>query len=94
MLRVYDHYKYVYSYSAEIDLRRQNLTSVDVKLRLTSKVDPRAVRVYDSGIKYVHTLQKLMKFSFDILLHLHILQNWVIFIYCEVGIAIAIHSSQ
>ena len=39
MLWVYDHYKYLFSYtcySAEIDFRRQILTS---------KVDPRAVRV-------------------------------------------------
>ena len=27
MLRVYGHYKYVYTYSAGIDCRRQNLTS-------------------------------------------------------------------
>ena len=32
MLRVYDHYKmFVYSYSAGIDFRRQNLTSADVR---------------------------------------------------------------
>ena len=31
MLRVYGHYKYFYSYSAGIDFRRQNLTSVDVR---------------------------------------------------------------
>ena len=36
MLWVYGHYKYVYSYSAGIDFRRQSLTS---------KVDSRAVRV-------------------------------------------------
>ena len=36
ILWVYDQYKYVYSYSAGIDFRRQNLTS---------KVDPHAVRV-------------------------------------------------
>ena len=29
MLWVYDHYKYVYSFSAGIDFRRQNLTSTD-----------------------------------------------------------------
>ena len=31
MLWAYGHYKYVYSYSAEIDFSRQNLTSVDVR---------------------------------------------------------------
>ena len=31
MLWVYGHYKYYYSYSAEIDFSRQNLTSVDVR---------------------------------------------------------------
>ena len=36
MLGVYGYYKYVYSYCAGIDCRRQNLTS---------KVDPRAVRI-------------------------------------------------
>ena len=36
MLWVYDHYKYFYSHSAGIDLRRQILTT---------KVDPRTVRV-------------------------------------------------
>ena len=36
MLRVYDHYKYVYSYKSGIHFRRQNVTP---------KVDPRAVRV-------------------------------------------------
>ena len=47
MLWVYGHYKYVYSYSAGIDFTRQNLTSVDVYRRqiLTSKVDPRTVKV-------------------------------------------------
>ena len=30
MLWVYSHYKYVYSYSAGIDFRRQNLTPTDV----------------------------------------------------------------
>ena len=35
MLCVYDHYKYFYSYSAGIDLRRQNLKS---------EIDPRAVK--------------------------------------------------
>ena len=36
MFWVYCHYKYPYSYGARIDFRRQNLTS---------KIDPRAVRV-------------------------------------------------
>ena len=31
MLYVYGHYKYFYSYSAEIDFSRQNLTSTDVR---------------------------------------------------------------
>ena len=31
MLWVYSYYKYVYSYSAGIDFRRQNLTSTDVR---------------------------------------------------------------
>ena len=38
---MYGKYKYAYSYSAGIDFSRHNLTSTDV----TSKVDPRAVRV-------------------------------------------------
>ena len=33
MLWVYDHYKYVYSFSAGIDFSRQNLTSIDVGFR-------------------------------------------------------------
>ena len=32
MLRVYGHYKYIIGFSAEIVFRRQNLTSVDVRL--------------------------------------------------------------
>ena len=46
MLWVYGHYKYFYSYSAVIDFRRHNLTSVDVRFwrlksiwRLKSKSD-------------------------------------------------------
>ena len=31
MLWFYGHYKYVYSYSAGIDIRRQNLKSLDVR---------------------------------------------------------------
>ena len=42
MLWVYVHYKYSYSYSVGINFRRQNLTS---------KVDPRAVRVVYGGIR-------------------------------------------
>ena len=30
-LNTFDHYKYVYSYSAGIDFTRQNLTSTDVR---------------------------------------------------------------
>ena len=45
MLRVYGHYKYLYSFSAGIDFRRQNLTSVYRRQILTSKVDPRTERV-------------------------------------------------
>ena len=46
MLWVYGYYKYVYSYSAWIDFRRQNLTSTDLYPRaVRTKVDPRAVRV-------------------------------------------------
>ena len=40
MLWVYGQHKYVNSYSAGIDFRRQNLTSI-----LTTKPDPRTVRV-------------------------------------------------
>ena len=36
MLWVYDYYKYVYSYSAEIDFRRHNPTSADVRFWLKS----------------------------------------------------------
>ena len=36
MLRIYRHYKYVNSYIAGIDFRRQNLTSTDVYRRLKS----------------------------------------------------------
>ena len=32
MLSVYGQYKYFYPYSVEIDFRRQNLTSTDVRL--------------------------------------------------------------
>ena len=32
MLWVYDHHKYAYFYSAEIDFRRQNLTSTNVRI--------------------------------------------------------------
>ena len=53
MLWVHGHYKYVLSFSAEIDFRRQNLTSTDIRFWrlksrrqiLTPKIDPRAVRV-------------------------------------------------
>ena len=47
MLWVNDHYKYLSSYSAGINFRRQNLSDSDVYRRqiLTTKVDPRAVRV-------------------------------------------------
>ena len=56
MLWVYGQHKYVNSYSAGIDFSRQNLTYTGDKLWssecdvcrrqiLTSKVDPRAVRV-------------------------------------------------
>ena len=37
-------YKYVDSYSAEIDFSRQNLTSYRRQI-LTTKIDPRTVRV-------------------------------------------------
>ena len=43
MLWVYGHYKYFHSYSAGIDFSRQNLTSR--RQILTTKVDPRTVRV-------------------------------------------------
>ena len=42
------HYKYVYFYSAGIGFRRQNLTS---------KVNPRAVRVKDLSLNISHHLQ-------------------------------------
>ena len=48
MLWVYDHYKYLYSYSAGIDFSRQNLASESGVYRrqiLKTKVDPRTVRV-------------------------------------------------
>ena len=44
MLWIYGHYNYFYSYSAGIDLRRQNLKSTQ-----TSEYDSRAV----SGIIYI-----------------------------------------
>ena len=53
VLWVYDHQKYLYSYSAGIDFSRQNLTSVDVRFwrlksiprqLLMSKDGPRAKR--------------------------------------------------
>ena len=47
---VYNHYKYVYSYSAGIDFRRQILTT---------KVDPRTVRVK----KYKNVNRKLTYFN-------------------------------
>ena len=51
MLWVYGHYKQFYSYSAGIDFSRQNRRQI-----LTTKVDPRAVRVnpYKADM-YLHT---------------------------------------
>ena len=45
MLQVCGDYKYFYSFSAGIDMIRQNLTSTDCRRQiLTNKVDPRALR--------------------------------------------------
>ena len=72
MLWVSDHYKYVDSYSAGIGFSRQNLTSTDVKFCrlksipesdvyrrqiLSTKVDPRTVRVNSDQNKWVPCLQ-------------------------------------
>ena len=48
--------EYVFSYCAGIDCRRQNLTSTDVVNRrqiLTTKVDPRAVRVNEDAVVFI-----------------------------------------
>ena len=49
MLWVYSDDKYLFSYSAEIDIKRYNLTFLDVRLlrlkHLLTKVDPRTERV-------------------------------------------------
>ena len=49
MLWVYDHYKYVNSYSAGIDFTRQ-----------TSKVDPRTTRVKPGSSDIIHSRMKLL----------------------------------
>ena len=54
MLRGYDNYKYFYSYSAGIDFSRQNLTS---------KVDPRAVRVKHKTALSRHCLHIALELS-------------------------------
>ena len=61
MVLVYGHFKYVSSYRARIDFRRQNLTSG--RQILTPKVNPRTVRVnHQSRDAYILTGVKQIRF--------------------------------
>ena len=74
MLWVYGHYKYFYSYSARIDFSRQNL--MYRRQILTTKVDPRAVRVnYKVGDTYreiIYIIVGLPLFLLGKFLHFHL----------------------
>ena len=53
---------YVYSYSARIDFSRQNLHDVYRRQILTTKVDPRAVRVKDITSKALQMCKCFVKY--------------------------------
>ena len=51
MLWVYGHMKYFYSYSADIDFSRQNLTSVDVRFWRLKSIP--ALKELTTGADYI-----------------------------------------
>ena len=48
-LRVYDRHKYFYYYSAAIDFRRQNLTSVDIRFLILLAVHEFPVEIFQGA---------------------------------------------
>ena len=88
MLQVCGDYKYFYSYSAGIDMIRQNLTSTDCRRQiLTTKVDPRALRAKICTAEFIYLRVFFIHLKLELLTKFPASNNENIYIQKQINIS-------